>query len=139
MMTGVSATMAMRGARLGTRVASGVLALMVLAAGGAAVWYRQVYNVWPGQGASGRVHWCGRNYESFGGPLRTWPQITSQEHFPIRPVGQYPPLGPRQELFAASKPHAQRLSVNPPPPCALVVYLRTGPDEYRAYSLEGGP
>ncbi len=23
--------------------------------------------------------------------------------------------------------------------CVMVVYLRTGPDEYRAYSLEGGP
>jgi hypothetical protein len=26
-----------------------------------------------------------------------------------------------------------------PTPCAMVVYLRTGPDEYQAYSLEGGP
>jgi hypothetical protein len=68
MMTGARAIVAMRGARFGIRVASGVLALMVIAAGGIAVWYRQAWNVWPGQGASGRVHWCGRGYESFGGP-----------------------------------------------------------------------
>jgi hypothetical protein len=34
---------------------------------------------------------------------------------------------------------AQRLSVSPQLVCAVVVYLRTGPDQYQAYSLEGGP
>ncbi len=34
---------------------------------------------------------------------------------------------------------AQRLSVSPQLVCAVVVYLRTGPDRYQAYSLEGGP
>jgi hypothetical protein len=34
------------------------------------VWYRDVYNVMPGQGASGRVHWCGRDYE-YDGPTVT--------------------------------------------------------------------
>lgn len=140
MMTGVSAIMATRGARFGIRVASGVLALMIVAAAGIAVWYRQVYNVWPGQGASSRVHWCGRDYESFGGPPRTWPQITSQEPVPVRTVGQYPPLGwSRQELLAAAAPSSQRPAMSKPPVCAMVVYLRTGPDEYGAYSLEGGP
>jgi hypothetical protein len=140
MMTGVSAFMAGRGARLGIRVASSVLALMAVAAGGFAVWYRLAYNVWPGQQASARVHWCGRNYESSGGPPQAWPQITAQQHYPIRPVGPYPPLAwSRQELFAAGARDAQRSSVNSPTPCAMVVYLRTGPDEYRAYSLEGGP
>jgi hypothetical protein len=130
MMTGVSAIMAGRGARLGMMVASGVLALMVVAAGGFAVWYRLAYNVWPGQQASARVHWCGRNYESLGGPPRAWPQITAQQHYPIRPVGPYPPLAwSRQELFAAGARDAQRSSVSSPTPCAMVVYLRTGPDE----------
>jgi hypothetical protein len=141
MMTGVSALMAGRGARSGIRVASGVLALMVVAAAGFTAWYRQAYNVWPGQGASGRVHWCGRNYESFGGPPRSWPQITSQQPVPVHAVGQYPPLGlwSRQELFAAAKSKSLRLAVSKSLVCAMVVYLRTGPDEYRSYSLEGGP
>ena len=140
MMTSVSAIMAMRGKRLRVRAVRGALALTVAAAGGVAVWYRQAYNVWPGQQASARVHWCGRDYESFSSAPQTRQQISSREHFLIRPVGQYPPLGlSRQELFAAVVIGAQRRSVSPPPLCAMVVYLRTGPDEYQAYSLEGGP
>jgi hypothetical protein len=68
MMISVSASMAMHGTRPAAKIASALLALIVLAAGGIAIWYRQTYNVWPGQGASGRVHWCGRDYENFGGP-----------------------------------------------------------------------
>ena len=117
-----------------------MLALVVVAAGGFAVWYRQAYNVWPGQGASARVHWCSRDYESFGGLPQTWRQISAQERFPVYAVGQYPPLGwSREELFAATTSAAQRLPVSPPLVCAMVVYLRTGPDQYQAYSLEGGP
>lgn len=128
------------GTRLAIGIASGLLALMVLAAPGIALWYRQTYNVWPGQGASARVHWCGRDYENSGGPLNTWQQISSQERLPIRLVGQYPPLGwSRQGLFAATIPQAQRASVNPPMPCAVIVYLRVEPGGYRAYGLEGGP
>ena len=140
MMTGVSAIMAMRGARFAIRVASGVLALVLVGACGFAVWYRQAYNVWPGQGASARVHWCGRDYESSGGPPLTWQQVTSQEPVPVRAVGRYPPLGwSRQELVAAAAARSQRPDVSTPLVCAMVVYLRTGPDEYQAYSLEGGP
>jgi hypothetical protein len=139
-MTGVRAIVATRGARFWSRVGQGVLALVVVAAGGFALWYRQAYNVWPGQEASARVHWCGRDYESFGRPRQTRQQISSREHVRILPVGQYPPLGwSRQGLFAAVVIGTQRVTVSPPPLCAMVVYLRTGPDQYRAYSLEGGP
>jgi hypothetical protein len=131
MMTGVSALMAVRGARFWIRVGSGVLALAIVFA----AWYRFVYNVWPGMGASARVHWCGRDYEHFGGPAQSWRQISPQTPRPIHAVGLYPPLGwSRQELFAATSPQALRSSV-----CATGVYLRTGPDEYRAYTLSGGP
>jgi hypothetical protein len=140
MMTGVSAIVAMRSTRFWIRVARGVVALVVVAAGGFAVWYRHAYNVWPGQGASARVHWCGRDYESFGGPLQTWRQISAQEPSPVHAVGQYPPLGwSRQELFAATTLGARRLPVSLGLVCAMVVYLRTGPGRYQAYSLEGGP
>jgi hypothetical protein len=93
-----------------------------------------------GPGAAARVHWCGRDYESFGSPPRTWPQVTSQEPVPVHAVGQYPPLGwSRRELFAAAVPRSQELAVSKSLVCAVVVYLRTGPDEYQAYNLEGGP
>jgi len=140
MMTGVSAIIARRGERFWIRVAQRAAALVLIAAGIFALWYRKTYNVWPVQGASARVHWCGRNYESFGRPPQTRRQISSQEHLLIHPVGQYPPLAlSRQELFAAVVIGAQRTSVSSPPLCAMVVYLRTSPDQYRAYSLEGGP
>ena len=140
MMTGVSAIMAMRGARFWIRVAQCAAALVVVAAGIFALRYRQTYNVWPGQQASARIHWCGRDYESLGGTLQTQQQISSQEHFLIRSVGQYPVLAwSPQELFAAVVIGAPRQSVSPPPLCAMVVYLHTGPDQYRAYTLEGGP
>jgi hypothetical protein len=47
--------MAMRGRRFWIKAARGALALMVVAAGGIAVWYRQAYNVWRGQSASTRA------------------------------------------------------------------------------------
>ena len=102
MLTGVSATTAMRGARFWIRVAQCAAALMVVAAGIFALWYRGTYNVWPGQQASTRIHWCGRDYESFAGTPQTRQQISSREHFLIRPVGQYPLLAwSPQRLFAA--------------------------------------
>ncbi len=127
MITGVNVLMAMRGARFWIRAGSTVLVLAIVFAG----WYRKVYNVWPGQGASARVNWCGRDYQS-GGPAQSWRQISSQVSLPVRAVGLYPPLGwSRQELFApVSAPSAF---------CGTVVYLRTGSDEYRAYGLLGGP
>jgi hypothetical protein len=140
MMAGVNATTAVGGGRLWSRAAAGVLVLLIVAAGAVAVWYRGVYNVWPGQGASARVHWCGRDYESFGGPPRSWGQISVQEPAAIHAVGAYPPLGwSRQELFAAATAGSLRPAVSGPQVCATIVYLRTGPGQYRPYSLEGGP
>jgi hypothetical protein len=140
MITGVNTILAMPRERFWTRAAQLAVALVIVAAGVFVVWYRGTYNVWPGQGASTRVHWCGRDYESFGGPPQTRQQISSGKHFLIRPVGQYPPLGlSSRELFAAVVIGARRTSVSPPPLCAMVVYLRTGPDQYQAFTLEGGP
>jgi hypothetical protein len=68
------------------RAGSSVLALAIVFAG----WYRLVYNVWPGLGASARVHWCGRNYEYFGAPAQSWRQISSQAPWPIHTVWPVP-------------------------------------------------
>lgn len=136
----VRASTAKRGARLRNTVTQRAVALVVVAAGIFALWYRGTYNVWPGQSASTRIHWCGRDYETSGGPPQTLRQISSIDDFLLRPVGQYPPLGrSHQELFAAVVIGAKRATVSPPPVCAMVVYLRTGPDQYRGYTLEGGP
>ena len=133
-MTAESASPAISGARRGIQILAIALAVT---AGAIAVWYRAVFHAWPGQQGS-RVHWCGRDYEYFG-PPETWAQITSQERLPVRPVGGYPPLGPQYELFAARIPDKQRFSISPPMVCAVLVFLRIGPDRYQVYSLEGGP
>jgi hypothetical protein len=36
-------------------------------------------------------------------------------------------------------PDAQRFPSSPPVVCAVVIFLRTGLDEYKVYTLEGGP
>jgi hypothetical protein len=51
-----------------------------------------------------------------------------------------PPLGlDDQELVAAVTPGARRSSATRPLPCAMIVYLRTGTNEYVAYPIKGGP
>lgn len=124
-------------ARFWIRAASGVLAVAIVAAGGFTLWYRTTYNVWPGMGASDRVHWCGRDYESSGDPAQSWQQISRQAPWPIHAVGLYPPLGwpHQQELLAAIYPKA----LASPASCATLVYVRTRPDSYLTYALEGGP
>ena len=110
----------------------GVLVLAVAAAL-LALWYRSYYNIWPGQDATARVHWCERDYQD-GGPRQTWQEVTAGTQFPVRDVGRYPPLGwPGQQLFAPIAPDAR------PGSCATVIYLRAGPDRYRPYDLLGGP
>ena len=122
----------------GSRLRAWIPAIVVLAVLGTAfftVGYRTVYNVLPGQGASGRVHWCGRDYEYYGPPM-TRQQASSQAGVPLRAEGSYPPLAwTRDELFAATDPAGQQVSTS----CATLVFLRTGPDTYAPYSLEGGP
>jgi hypothetical protein len=113
-------------------------AAVLLAAVGAVfltVCYRTVYNTWPGQSASGRVHWCGRDYE-YQGPPETRQQASSQGKALLQAEGAYPPLAwTRDELFAVVNPTGQHPSTS----CTTVLFLHTGPDTYAPYALEGGP
>ena len=110
-----------------------VLVLVLVVVGAFALWYRSYYNIWPGQDATARVHWCERDYEN-GGPLETWRQVTAGSPAAVRDFGRYPPLGvPGQQLFAAVLPDSR------PSACTTVIYLRTGPDRYQSYGLLGGP
>jgi hypothetical protein len=111
-----------------------LIVLILFASVGFVFWYRATYNIFPGQDATARVHWCERDYQNFGDPPQTRAQIAAGTPYPVRDVGRYPPLGwPGQELFAAIYPGAQ------PGSCAVVVYVRTGPDRYQPYVLLGGP
>lgn len=138
-MTARSAHITRPGMRILIRIAAGFVTLIFVAAALGAVVYRTTYNVWPGQSASAWVHWCGRDYENFGGAPDSRQQMAATGPVRVRLVAQYPPLAlSRQQLFAAITPQAQRDAVSPPLPCAMIIYLRTGPDSYQAYSLEGG-
>jgi hypothetical protein len=141
MMTGINANMVGRGGRLGIRVASGVLALMVVAAGGFAVWYRLTYNVWPGQQAFARVHWCGRNYEPIGGrrgPGRRSPRtsITRSAQWARirRSRGHARSCSPRAPATRSDPPsdrrrHARWWSISAPAPMSTrPTALRAGRD-----------
>jgi hypothetical protein len=130
----MSATPATQRPPLLPTVVYSLLTLIIVAAVGSAFWYRAYYNIWPGQDATARVTWCERHYENDGAPTETWRQVSAGSRWPVRAFGRYPPLGlPGQELFAAVFPDAK------PSSCTTVVYLRVGPDKYRAYSLLGGP
>jgi hypothetical protein len=122
--------------RSSLRTWTGAAVLVVLAAAACfTVWYRGVYDVMPGQGASGRVHWCGRDYE-YEGPPVTRHQAQAQAGFPLHAEGSYPPLAlSRDALLAATYP----AGLKSPASCATLVFLRTGPDAYKPYDLEGGP
>jgi hypothetical protein len=108
------------------------LALLLIAAGSLAAWYRATYHTWPGM-VPPAVTWCGRDYQIED--TETWAQITAAETRPVRVVGSYPLLLLGRPLLAARFPGP----VKPGEPCAMAVYLRTGPDRYQTYALEGGP
>ena len=130
----MSATAAKQQRPLLVTIAYSLATLILVAAGGFTLWYRAYYHIWPGQGATARLHWCGRDYQTGGPPAETFRQVSTGSQWPVRDVGRYPLLGwPGQELFAPIYPGAR------PPSCATVVYLRIGRDKYQAYGLLGGP
>jgi hypothetical protein len=120
-------------------VAIAVIVVCVLGVGFSA-WYRGTYWVFPGLGASPRVHWCGRDYEALPGPTMTWRQVAAEAPWPVRVVDLYPPLGLRQEaLFASVDPAIARTPARQITSCTTLLYARLGPDRYRPYSILGGP
>ena len=110
---------------------------LLLAAFAAALWYGATYHAFPGMVPT-VVHWCGRDYETVSGP-RNWAQVTAAERpRQVRVLGSYPPIfGFSRPLLAAAAPGARR--PGPGEPCAMAVYVRTGPGHYQPYTLEGGP
>ena len=106
-----------------------VIVLCAVLAG--TLFYRTIYNVWPGQGAGGRVEWCGRHYDGDGGgPAESLRQIQATYDASYRVVGDYPPLG-----LAPSQVVARGCG----PLVPTVIFLSVGPDRYVSYGLSGGP
>ena len=129
----MSEVTAPRGERRRQAVAWALYALL-FTVGGFTLWYRSTYNVFPGQSADARVHWCNRNYDNNGVPALSLRQVEAGATSPVRVVGNYPPLAlHRDQLLAEVYPGPHTYS------CAIVVYLRTRPDRYTGYELSGGP
>jgi hypothetical protein len=107
----------------------------------AALWFRATYHFFPGMVPT-VVHWCGRDYETGDSGQQTWTQITAAEKpRQIHVVGTYPPIfGFRRPLLAPATPGARPPGPpGPGEPCAMVVYVQTGPGRFQGFSLEGGP
>jgi hypothetical protein len=128
----MSVVTALRAERRRQAVAWALYALL-FAVGGFTLWYRGTYNVFPGQSADSRVHWCNRDYDNYASAL-SLRQVEDGASWPVRVVGNYPPLAlHRDQLLAEVYPGPHIYS------CATAVYLHTGPDRYAGYQLSGGP
>lgn len=120
------------------RNATGTVAICLAgAAFFAALWFRATYHFFPGMIPTA-VHWCGRDYETGDSGPQSWAQITAEAPRRIRVVGSYPPVpGFSRPLLAPASPGAR--PPGPGEPCAMAVYMPTGPGRYQGFSLEGGP
>jgi hypothetical protein len=54
-------------------------------------------------------------------------------------LGQAALRGEQADPNAPGTNNPAAVLVSPPVVCAVLVFLRIGPDEYQVYSLEGGP
>jgi hypothetical protein len=115
-------------------VAAGVIGLLA---------YRVTYGTFAFWGEPPRISWCGRDYLPGSGNVLTRAAVEQQraalpgdQPYPVVQVAIVPPII-GHPVLASVTPQAtrDRLGV----PCAMVLYLQTGPDSYRPYVLSGGP
>src|SRR5262249_10108961 len=124
-------------------VAAGVAAALVLACFVGAVAYGAAYGTLAFWSEPARISWCGRTYLPSTGSVLSLAAVEQQraalpgdQPYPVVQVARIPPLvGAR--VRATVPPQAARARLHLP--CAMVVYLETGPDSYRPYGLSGGP
>lgn len=121
-----------------------LLGMLILAVGAGTFGYRKAYGSWWPQ-TPDRVTYCGRTYETNHSLVLSRDGVTKSEGktslpgdapYPVVTVAKVPPLV-GQPLLAAVTPEARRRGNNLP--CAMGVYLKTGPDTYLAYGMLGGP
>lgn len=105
--------------------------ILIAAIAAITLWYRMTYAIWPGQEAGARIHWCGRDYNQGQGSPLTLQQVQAQAGAPVDAVGDYPPLGPKQQLIAVRQGQGGE--------CPAVIYRSIGSGQYLAYGLSGGP
>jgi hypothetical protein len=124
-------------------VATGVVVASAVACASAAFAYRTAYGTFAWWRQPARISWCGRVYLPSSGPNLIRSAVEQQRAslpgdapYPVVTVTRLPPLVGRPVL-ASVTPEASRHRLHLP--CAMTVYLETGPDAYRPYVLSGGP
>ncbi len=137
----------MRNRLAGVLVAAnkGVLVgVIIIAVTAGTLGYRKVYGTWWPQTPE-RITYCGRIYETNHSLVLSRAGVTKGESktslpgdapYPVVTVGRVPPVV-GQPLLAAVTPEARRRGNDLP--CAMGVFLKTGPDTYTGYGLLGGP
>ncbi|MHB8187946.1 MAG: hypothetical protein ACYDDU_18135 [Dermatophilaceae bacterium] len=130
---------------MGHRLAGIVVALIIIVAAVGTLGYRKAYGTW--WQTPQRIAYCERTYETGNGPAVSRADIEKRESktalpgdapYPVVTVGKVPPIV-GQPLVAAVTPEAARHKFDPPVPCAMGVYLKTGADAYIHYGILGGP
>jgi hypothetical protein len=103
-----------------------LFAILLVAGAGYVLWYHGHYYTWPGQPAGSRIAWCGHDYQAGSADLTT-KTAQSKAGGPVKDVGSYPLIGPKQQLYARSANAS----------CPAMVFLQTSSDRFTAYSLVG--
>jgi hypothetical protein len=105
--------------------------------------YRMAYGTLAWWEDPEQIAWCGRDYVPGQGPLLTRAEVDrlrgsldGEPPYPVTTVTRVPPVVGRPVLASLTPPATRdRLGV----PCAMAVFLQTGPDSYRTYVIVGGP
>src|SRR5262245_19648248 len=129
------------GRRMMAGVAAGVAAALVLACFVGAAAYGAAYGTLAFWAEPQRISWCGRVYLPGRETVLTRAAVEHQraaligdQPYPLVRVATVPPvIG--APVLASVTPQATRDRLHLP--CAMVVYLETGPDAYRPYVLSG--
>lgn len=122
---------------LGLCIALGVIAAVWIA------YSRTVYGIWNPLSQPSRIDYCDRRYYPGSPGLHvTRSQIDESGNgfmsLPLREVGMSP-SGAAIYATPLSDSARHEYPNGPVLPCAMVVYLKVGPDDYIAYGISGGP
>jgi hypothetical protein len=115
------------------------ISLSLLVAAGCSLYSRAAFGTWNPTDQPARISYCARTY--LPGTHVTRARIDADGNgfgvFPFRQVGATASgVGIYAKALSDSERHNHG-SVTLP--CAMVVYLNAGPDDYIAYGLSGGP
>jgi hypothetical protein len=105
--------------------------------------YRVTYGTFAFWADPTRISWCGRDYLPGQHGLLSYAEVeqrraalSGDQPYPLAQVATVPPVVGDPVLASVTPQETRdRLRV----PCAMVLYLQTGPDSYRPYELSGGP